>query len=166
MPSTRWPGPSLLREPVPWVHWPSSVMNVPGDPRFGGITSQGWTDRQTGPSCLESRRALSPHHQAVCSPASSPPPLLRSPSVPRSREKDHGARRKPAGAVGFPEAPGRAPTWFLDPSSGRPSGQTADTMEEVGCLPPATSLRPQSGTGAQPVLPTADSFDQRLVWGV
>ena len=64
------------------------------------------------------------------------------------------------------DAPGHASTWFLDPGAGRPSGQTTDTVEEVGCLPLATSVRLQSGTGAQPVLPTADSFAQRPVWSV
>ena len=45
------------------------------------------------------------------------------------------------------DAPGHASTWFLDPGAGRPSGQTTDTVEEVGCLPLATSVRLQSGTG-------------------
>ena len=64
------------------------------------------------------------------------------------------------------DAPGHAPAWFLDPGAGRPSGQTTDTVEEVGCLPPSTSVQPQSETGTQPVLPTADSFVQRPVWSV
>ena len=33
LPSTRWPGPSLLREPVPWVHWPLFCDECPRGPQ-------------------------------------------------------------------------------------------------------------------------------------